>query len=157
MRFNTHDRTPRVKTLPLLKVLFGICALGIYSTFGLAAFACFYYAQNILAGLSVIFLCLAVTMFCLIPISDMRKAYVEFDKESVRVVDYYLGMRKEKQIPLCDITSAEVYLGYSHKVKGYRISAGMRYIVFKSNNQYLFKNLYLPETEQLLKQYIQES
>lgn len=156
MRLNTHARTPRTKTSTLIKILFAVCALGYYVIFGLVAFACFYYAQSMIGGFFVIFLVLSLTLLCLIPIFDMRKAYVEFDKDSVRVVDYYLGIRKEKQIPLGNITSAEIYPGYSHKVKEYRISAGMRYIVFKNNNKYLFKILYLPETEQLLKQYIHE-
>ena len=72
------------------------------------------------------------------------------------VVDYYWGVKKEKHISFSDITSAEICIGYSHTVKGYRLNfAGMRYVVFKKGNRYLFKIIYLPETEEIFKQYLQ--
>ena len=46
MKLNTHDRTPRPQNSNFIKVLFLICAILIYSIFGLVSFACFYYAQS---------------------------------------------------------------------------------------------------------------
>lgn len=156
MKLNTHDRTPRPENSSRIKALFWLCAILIYSIFGLVAFACFYYAQSFVGGISVIMIPVLLTVIILIHIKDMEKAYVEITENGICVVDYYWGIQKEKHISFSDITSAEIHMGYSHKVKGYRFSAvGMRYIVFKNGNKYLFKIIALPETEDLFKQYIQ--
>lgn len=102
----------------------------------------------------VVILTVACTLLVLCPLNDMKKAYVEINGEDIQVVDYYLGIPKRKTYTFRDITSAEIVRGYSHHVKGYRISAaGTRYIVFRNERKYLFKILYLPETEQFFKQY----
>ena len=136
-------------------MLFLICAILIYSIFGLVSFACFYYAQSFIGGMSVILIPVLLTAIILIHIKDIEKAYIEIKENEIYVVDYYWGIKKEKHISFSDITSAEICIGYSHKVKGYRLSfAGMRYIVFKKDNKYLFKVIYFPETEEIFKQYL---
>ncbi|MBO5914576.1 MAG: hypothetical protein J6Q72_04435 [Clostridia bacterium] len=156
MKLNTHDRTPRPQNSNFIKVLFLICAILIYGIFGLGAVACFYYAQSFISGISVILIPILLTAIILIHIKDIEKAYIEIKENEIYVVDYYWGIKKEKHISFSDITSAEICIGYSHKVKGYRLSfAGMRYIVFKKDNKYLFKIIYLPETEEIFKQYLQ--
>ncbi len=155
MKLNTHDRTPKPKNSNFIKVLFLICAILIYSIFGLVAFACFYYAQSFIGGISVILISVLLTTIILILIKDVEKAYVEIKETEICVVDYYWGIRKEKCISFSDITSAEICIGYSRKVKGYRLSfSGMRYIVFKRDRKYLFKIAYFPETEAVFGQYI---
>ena len=155
MKLNTHDRTPRPHNSNFIKVLFLICAILIYSIFGLVSFACFYYAQSFIGGMSIILIPVLLTAIILIHIKDIEKAYIEITENEIYVVDYYWGIKKDKHISFSDITSAEIYIGYSHKVKGYRLSfAGMRYIVFKKDNKYLFKVIYLPETEEIFKQYL---
>ena len=155
MKLNTHDRTPRPHNSNFIKALFLICAILIYSIFGLCAFACFYYAQSFIGGIFVILIPILLTAIILIYIKDIEKAYIEIKENEIYVVDYYWGIKKEKHISFSDITSAEICIGYSHKVKGYRLSfAGMRYIVFKKDNKYLFKVIYLPETEEIFKQYL---
>ena len=75
--------------------------------------------------------------------------------EEVKKIYFKELIKKEKHISFSDITSAEICIGYSHKVKGYRLSfAGMRYIVFRNNKKYLFKIIYLPETEEIFKHYL---
>ena len=156
MKLNTHDRTPRPQNSKFIKVMFLICAILIYSVFGLVAFACFYYAQSFVGGLLVIFISVLLTASILTHIKDMEKAYVEIKENEIYVVDYYWGIKKEKHISFSDITSAEICIGYSRKVRGYRWSfSGMRYIVLKKNKKYLFKIVYLPETEEIFKQYLQ--
>ena len=156
MKLNTHDCTPRPQNSNFIKVLFLICVFLIYSIFGLVSFACFYYAHSFIGGISVILIPVLLTAIILIHIKDIEKAYIEIKENEIYVVDYYWGIKKEKHISFSDITSAEICIGYSHKVKGYRLSfAGMRYIVFKKGNKYLFKIIYLPETEEIFKQYIQ--
>ena len=112
--------------------------------------------MNILFSIFVILIPIALTAIILLHIKDMEKAYVEIKEDVIYVVDYYWGIKKEKHISRSDITSAEICIGYSHKVKGYRFSfAGMRYIVFRNNKKYLFKIIYLPETKEIFKQYLQ--
>jgi len=124
--------------------------------FGLMSFACFYYAQSAIGGISVILIPVLLTAMILIPIHDMEKAYVEIKDNGIDAVDYYWGIKKEKHISFSDITSAEIHTGYSNKVKGFRFCiAGIRYIVFRQDKEYLFKIIYLPETEEIFKQYIQ--
>ena len=155
MKLNTHDRTPRPQDSNFIKVLFLICAILIYSIFGLVSFACFYYANSIAGGILVIMIPVLMTAIIFTHIKDIERAYVEIQGNEIYVVDYYWGIKKEHRFSFSDITSAEICIGYSHKVKGYRLSfAGMRYIVFRNNKRYLFKIIYLPETEEIFKQYL---
>ena len=155
MKLNTHDRTPRPKNSKLIKVLLVLCAILMFGIFGLLSFACFYYAKSFIGGISVILIPILLTVTILIYIKDIEKAYIEIKENEIYVVDYYWGVKKEQRFSFSDITSAEICIGYSHKVKGYRLSfAGMRYIVFKKDNKYLFKIIYLPETEAIFKQYL---
>ena len=155
MKLNTHDRTPRPENSKLIKGLFVLCGVLMYSIFGLGSFACFYYAKSIVGGIFIILIPVLMTALILTHIKDMERAYVEINENEIHIVDYYWGIKKEKHISYADITSAEIHIGYSHKVRGYRWSfAGMQYIVFKKDNKYLFKIIHLPETEEIFKQYL---
>ena len=155
MKLNTHDRTPRPRNSRLINALFVVCGILIFGIFGSLSFACFYYAQSIVGGILVIFIPILLTAIILVHIKDMKKAYVEITESGIYVADYYWGIKKEKHIAYSGITSAEIHLGYSYKVKGYRFSnIGMRYIVFKKDHKYLFKIIALPETEELFKKYL---
>ena len=155
MKLNTHDPTPGLESNKLLKGLFVFYGVLVYILFGLVSFACFYYAQSFIGGISVILIPIFMTTIILTYIKDMGRAYVEIDENEIHIVDYYWGIKKEKHFTFSDITSAEICIGYSHKVKGYRLSfLGMRYIIFKNDNNYLFKIIALPETEKFFKKYI---
>ena len=156
MKLNTHDRTPRPENSKLIKGLFVLCGVLMYSIFGLVSFACFYYANSIVGGIFIILIPVLMTALILTHIRDIERAYVEIQGNEIYVVDYYWGIQKEKHFSFSDITSAEICIGHSQKVKGYRLSiAGMQYIVFKKDKKYLFKVIYLPETEEIFKQYLQ--
>lgn len=155
MKLNTHDRTPRPQNSKLIKGLFVLCSVLMCGIFGLVSFACFYYAKSIVGGIFVILVPILMTAIIFTHIKDIERAYVEIIENEICAVDYYWGIKREKHISFSDITSAEICMGYSHKVKGYRLSfAGMRYIVFKKDNNYLFKIIDLPETEEIFKQYL---
>ena len=154
MKLNTHDRTPRPQTSNYIKVLFWLCTVLIYSILGLFSFACFYYAQSFIGGISVILIPVLLTAIILIHIKDFENAYIEIKENEILVVDYYWGIKKEKHISFSDITSANILPGSSFRVKGVKISQ-IPYIVFRNNKKYLFKIIYLPETEEIFKQYIQ--
>ena len=156
MKLNTHDRTPRPENSKLIKGLFVLCGVLMYSIFGFVSFACFYYANSIAGGILVIMIPVLMTAIIFTHIKDIERSYVEIQGNEIYVVDYYWGIKKEHRFSFFDITSAEICIGYSHKVKGYRLSfAGMRYIVFRNNKKYLFKIIYLPETEEIFKKYLQ--
>ena len=155
MKLNTHDRTPRPENSKLIKGLFVLCGVLMYSIFGLVSFVCFYYANSIAGGILVIMIPVLMTAIIFTHIKDIERAYVEIIDDEISIVDYYWGVKKEKHFALSDITSAEICIGYSHKVKGYRFSfSGMRYTVFKNGDKYLFKFIALPETEDIFKEYI---
>lgn len=155
MKLNTHDTTPKSQNNKTINILLTVSAVLMYSMFGLGAFCCFYYAKSFAGGMMIISIPVLFTIALLIHFKDMEKAYVEIKENEICVVDYYWGIKKEKHISISDVTSAEVCLGNSLKVKEYRYSAvGCRYIVFRNGKKYLFKIIYLPETAEIFKQYI---
>ena len=156
MKLNTHARTPKPGNSKLETTLWVIFAILICSMCGITIFAGFAYAETPFDGIFLILLYAATAIITLLPFKDMEKAYIEIKENKIHVVDYYCGIKKEKFFSISDITSAEICIGYSHKVKGYRLtSPGMQYIVFKKDKKYLFKIIYLPETEEIFKQYLQ--
>ena len=155
MRLNTHSQTTPSKLPKSLVAMFCVGVGLIYFIFLLVAYACFTYAQSKLGGILVIIIPIALTVWVYITIKDMSNAYIEINEKSILVVDYYLGIKKEKMFSFSDITSAEIAPGYSHRVKGYRYSAmGTRYIILKKDTKYLFKIMYSPETASIFEDYI---
>ena len=154
IRLNTHDRTPCPKMSKFLIAMFAIGVGGMYFSLLMGSFLCFYYAESVVGGILMIILPTVLIAWILIRIRNISKAYVEIDGETIRVVDYYWGFKKEQIFSFSDITSGEIVLGGSLKVKGY--SVGMRYIIFKKDGKYLFKIIYLPETERVFKRFLQD-
>lgn len=87
---------------------------------------------------------------------DMDKAYIEANEDTIRSVDYYFGIKKEKSFFIQDIAYAEIAGCYSMRVHGYRHSmCGFSYIVFRDNTgKYLLKVICVPETEQFFEKYL---
>lgn len=155
MRLNTHSQTAPSKSPKLLDALFFVGVGLMYFIFLLGAFACFYYAKSVWSGIMVIALPTILTIWHCITTSDICKAYIEINGNAIRVVDYYLGIKKEQMYLFSDISSAEIAPGYSHRVKGYRFSAmRTQYIILKKDNKYLFKIIYLPETKNIFKEFL---
>ena len=98
-----------------------------------------------------------IAAFVIVTTIDMNKAYIQIDGENITVVDYYFFSRKEKCFTIDEIKTAEIALGYSFRVRGYRYSTmGFSYIVFRNdNNKYLFKVINCPETNDFFSKYIQ--
>ena len=87
---------------------------------------------------------------------DIEESYVEILGDNIHIVDYPLGIKKEKEITISDITSAEICHAYSSKTKGCRFStAADHFIVFYNGKKYLFKIICLPETKEIFSQFIQ--
>ena len=98
-----------------------------------------------------------IAAFVIVTTIDIKKAYIQIDGENITVVDYYFFSRKEKCFTIDEIKTAEIALGYSFRVRGYRYSMmGFSYIVFRNdNNKYLFKVINCPETNDFFSKYIQ--
>ena len=98
-----------------------------------------------------------IAAFVIVRTIDMNKAYIQIDGENITVVDYYWLSRKEKSFTFDEIKTAEIALGYSFRVRGYRYSMmGFSYIVFRNaDNKYLFKIINSPETKEYFCKYFQ--
>lgn len=155
MRFNTHGQRNCSKLPKPISALLSLGIVLIYLIFVLGSFACFFYVKSTIGGVLMIMLPAVITIWYRITMRDMTKAYVEINGDLIRVVDYYLGIKKERLYSFADINSGEIVLGYSHLVKGYRFSAmGTQYIILKKGNKYLFKIIYTPETESVFKRFL---
>jgi hypothetical protein len=155
LKLNTYDHTPRPKKGKPISVSVIIAAVFIYGIVGLLAFGYFYDSQWLL-GIVVILAAILATTMVLTAKKDVEKSYIEIIGDYIHIVDYPLGIKKEKRIAFSDITSAEICHAYSPKTKGCRFStAADHFVVFYNGKKYLFKIICLPETKEVFKQYLQ--
>lgn len=155
MRLNTHSQTIPSKLPKFLVAMFCVGIGLMYFIFLLCAFACFYYAKSVIGGILMILIPIALTTWHCITTKDIINAYIEIDGNSICVVDYYFGIKKQRMFLFSDITSAEIVPAYSYRIKGYRYNyMGTHYIVLRKDTKYLFKIIYLPETENIFKHFL---
>lgn len=154
MKLNMHDHTPRRSLSRFQKVMFLLSAVLLYSIPVLLACCLFYYERNILAGILTLVVPIALVAVAAIPFVDMSRSYVEFDGDTVTVVDYYCFLKKEKRFNICQIDSTESLLANSFRMRGRRMGYNfftVRYIVFRDRNgRYLFKILETAEAKDWL-------
>lgn len=138
MKFNTYDRTPRVKTPKWIKIF-------------LLSFFVFFIAVMLFAGIIMsidnqsIFPILAtvislafVAFIASIYIYNVRKAYFEVDENTVKLISYPFFKKREKIVCLHDIKNIKLRLGGG--------LGSIPYIVFKNQqNKTLFKTVNVPE------------
>jgi len=150
MIFNTHNRTPKIKTNKTLKIVLISCWSLMGAFFLFLAIATSVISQSILPAVIILIPVALTAVFAIVTAIDMNKAYVQIYGENITVVDYYFFSRKEKSYTIDEIKSTEIALGYSFRVRGYRYSMmGFSYIVFKNaDNKYLFKIINCPETKE---------
>ena len=150
MTFNTHNRTPRIKDNPKLKalLLFEYGFAGAFFIF--IAIVTSIEAKSILPALIVLLPLLLLATLMAISIIDMEKSHIVIDGDRIRVVDYCFCVKKEQIFSVCQIKWAEIVLGSSFRVRGYRYrGAGITYLVFRNEqNRYLFKLIYYPENKE---------
>ena len=105
-------------------------------------------SRSILPALIILIPTILIVTFVIVITIDMSKAYVQIEGDSITVVDYYFFSKKERSFNFDEIKTAEIALGYSFRVRGYRYGMmGFSYIVFRNaNNKYLFKVINCPET-----------
>ena len=157
MIFNTHDRTPKIKTNKTLKIMLVLCWSLMGAFFLFLAIATSIMSHSILPALIILIPATLIVTFAIVTILDMNKAYVHIDGENITVVDYYWLSKKEKSFTFDEIKTAEIALGYSFRVRGYRYSMmEFSYIVFRNaDNKYLFKIINCPETNEFFSKYFQ--
>ena len=150
MRFNTHNRTPKIVTNKSLRIMFVLCYGLVAAFFLFLAIAASVISRNILPAVVIIGPLIVLAGVILITQKDMDRAYVEISNQVVTVVDYCCGVEQKKVFSMQDIASAEILPGSSLRVRGYRYDQmGSAYIVFRDRNgKYMFKILYAPETQQ---------
>ena len=157
MIFNTHDRTPKIKTNKTLKIMLISCWSFMGAVFLFFAIAISIMSHSILPAAIILIPVTFIAAFVIVTTIDMNKAYIQIDGENITVVDYYFFSRKEKCFTIYEIKTAEIALGYSFPVRGYRYSMmGFSYIVFRNaDNKYLFKLINFPETKEYFCKYFQ--
>ena len=157
MIFNTHDRTPKIKTNKTLKIMLISCWSFMGAIFLFFAIATSIMSQSILPTAIILIPVSLIATFIIVTTIDMNKAYIQIDGKTITAVDYYFFSRKEKRFTIDDIKTAEIALGYSFRVRGYRYSMmGFSYIVFRNaDNKYLFKIINCPETKEYFSKYFQ--
>ena len=150
MIFNTHDRTPKLKTNKTLKIMLILCWSLIGALFLFAAIATSIMSHSILPALIILIPTILIVTFVIVTTTDMNKAYIQIEGNNITVVDYYFFSKKERCFTFAEIKTAEIALGYSFRVRGYRYSMmGYSYIIFRdTNNKYLFKVINCPETNE---------
>ena len=156
MRFNTHNRTPKIETKKSVKIMLTI-GFGLIISFLLfMAIVCSLYINSVIPAVVILVPVLVLAILIVITQKDMDRAYVEILDDVVVVADYYFGVKKEKTFSMCEIETAEILIGYSIRVRGYRYSnAGCTYIVFRGNGgKYMFKVICVPETKQFFSKYL---
>ena len=150
MIFNTHDRIPKLKTNKTLKIMLILCWSLIGAFFLFLAIATSIMSHSILPALIILIPVAFIASFAIVTTIDMNKAYVQIDGDNITVVDYYFFSKKERCFRIDVIKTAEIALGSSFRVRGYRYSMmGYSYIIFRdTNNKYLFKVINCPETNE---------
>ena len=107
-------------------------------------------SHSVLPVLIILIFVTFIASFEIVTTIDMNKAYVQIDGDKITVVDYYFFFKKERCFRIDVIKTAEIALGYSFRVRGYRYSMmGYSYIIFRdANKKYLFKVINSPETNE---------
>ena len=159
MKFNTHNRTPKIETKKSVKIL-------LYAGFGMVivlflfvAIVCSVYINSVMPAVVILAPIILIAMFIIITQKDMDKAFVEVVNGAITVTDYYFGIKKEKVFSAHNIGCADIFPGYSMRVRGYRYSnVGTTYIVFfDKNGRYMFKILCVLETKEFFGAYLNSS
>lgn len=156
MRFNTHNRTPKIETKKSVKIMLTIGFGFMISILIFLAIVFSFYINSFMPAVLILTPVLVLSMLITIPQKDMERAFIEIIDDTVIAEDYYLGIRIKKTFLLRDIAEAEVLVGYSIRVRGYRYSnAGCSYIVFRDKSgKYMFKVICVPETKDFFEYYL---
>ena len=136
MKFNTYDRTPRVKTQKWIKIfLISFFAVLIAITLFVTILISIE-RQNIF----LFIVCFLILLFCVLVVSawcyNISKSYFEIDATKIKIIDYPFFKKRERSFFLNDI----------EKIKWQSNVKGPSYYIFKNNkNKILFRTISAPE------------
>ena len=156
MRFNTHARTPKIETKKSLKIMLTISFGLMISLFLFMTIVCSLHINSVMPAVLILTPVLVLAILIAVSQKDMDRAFIEIVDDVISVTDYYFGIKKEKIFSMHEIKTAEILIGSSMRVHGYRYSnAGCTYIVFSGNGgKYMFKVICVPETKQFFSKYL---
>ena len=156
MRFNTHDRTPKIETKKSVKIMLTIGFSLIILLFLFMAIVCSLYINSVMPAVLILIPVLVLAILIAVSQKDMDRAFIEIVDDVVTATDYYFGIKNEKTFSMREIDTVEILSGYSIRVSGYRYAnAGCTYIVFRGNGgKYLFKVICVPETKGFFGKYL---
>ena len=156
MRFNTHDRTPKIETKKSVKIMLTIGFSLIILLFLFMAIVCSLYINSVMPAVLILIPVLVLAILIAVSQKDMDRAFIEIVDDVVTATDYYFGIKNEKTFSMREIDTVEILIGYSIRVSGYRYAnAGCTYIVFRDNvGKYMFKVICVPETKQFFSKYL---
>ena len=136
MKFNTYDRTPRIKAPKWIKIfLISFFAVLIAITLFVTILISIE-RQNIF----LFIVCFLILLICVLVVSascyNVSKSYFEIDATQIKIVDYPFFKKRERSFFLDDI----------EKIKWQFNAKGPSYFVFKNNkNKILFRTINAPE------------
>jgi len=146
MRFNTHDRTPKIKPKKFIIILLSVSIGLIIAPSLFCAIVCSFYANSIMPAVIILLPVLVLSLLTAITLKDRDKSYVEINDNVITVVDYYFGLKKEKTFLMQNIASAKIGVGRY---------MGCSYIIFRDNcGKYMFNIICVPETKQYFEKYL---
>ena len=156
MRFNTHDTTPKSETKKSVRLMLAVNSVLIVSLFLFLAAACSLYIKSLLPAFVILTPVVVLAILLAISQKDMERAFIDITDDKITVTDFYFGIRREKTFSMSEIECAEIIMGYSMRLRGYRHSgAGCTYIVFRDKaGNYMFKLICAPETKQYFRKYL---
>ncbi len=156
MRFNTHDRTPKIDTKKSVKIMLTIGFSLIILLFLFMAIVCSLYINSVMPAVLILIPVLVLAILIAVSQKDMDRAFIEIVDDVVIATDYYFGIKNEKTFSMREMDTVEILSGYSIRVSGYRYAnAGCTYIVFRDNvGKYMFKVICVPETKQFFSKYL---
>mgnify|MGYP006923396015 CR=1 FL=1 len=96
MRFNTHNRTPKIETKKSLKIMLTISFGLIISFFLFMAIVCSLYIESVMPAVVILTPVLVLAILIAISQKDMDRAFIEIVDDVITVTDYYFGIKNKK-------------------------------------------------------------
>ena len=110
MIFNTHNRTPKIKTNKTLKIMLISCWSFIGAVFLFFAITTSIMSHSILPAAITLIPVTFIAAFVIVTTIDMNKAYIQIDGENITVVDYYFFQEKKNVLPLMKLKRQKLHL-----------------------------------------------
>ena len=144
MKYNTYDRTPKIKTPKPIKIFLISFFVVMIAIILFAIILALIERQNIFLFIVVF----SILSFCALEVSawcyNVSKSYFEINATQITIIDYPFFKKRERSFFLNDI----------EKIKWQFNGKGFSYFVFKNNrNKILFRTISAPEIQSLFESF----